>query len=57
MTCLGTVSTSQAVFVFELWTFRPNMETVADIALWCFGAFVLIILLDHIVDCLFVCFG
>ena len=33
------------------------METVADITLWCFGAFVVIILLDHIVDCLFVCFG
>ena len=57
MTCLGTVSTSQAVLVFELWTFRPNMKAVTDIALWCFGAFVLIILLDHIVDCLFVCFG
>ena len=50
MTCLGTVSTSQAVLVFELWTFRPNMKAVTDIALWCFGAFVLIILLDHIVD-------
>ena len=50
MTCLGTVSTSQAVLVFELWTFWPNVEAVTDVTFWCFGALVLIFLLDHIVD-------
>ena len=41
MTCLGAVFTSQAVLVFELWTFWPNVKAVTDITLWCFGAYLL----------------
>ena len=50
MPCLGTVFTSQVILVFELWAFWPDVEAVTDVAFWCFGALVLVFLLDHIVD-------